>query len=95
MIAAGLIAFAYGILASMPEVRSGAIASIIVGFQTIVLGRVLCAINRTSAPGQAMFDEGYEMGLNKGYHDGRRAARPVLVPLRDEPLDARRHFFSN
>lgn len=53
---------------------------------------LLCTVIRQS-PGRQMFERGWELGEHKGYEDGRRSVRPVVVPMR-ERVDAPVPFFS-
>jgi hypothetical protein len=39
-------------------------------------------VYRTHGPSRVMFDRGWGMGYQRGWREGHRSARPVVVPMR-------------
>lgn len=65
---------------------------VILGGQMLICDMLSDAIRRS--PGRQEFERGFEIGEHKGYEAGRRAARPVVVPLHNHHDSACVPFFS-
>lgn len=81
------------------------IATLTIGVTVVLVGGKVCtgallyaAIRKPRLAADEAFELGYQMGEDKGYREGRRAGRPVVVsldsPARREVAGARRAHHS-
>jgi hypothetical protein len=91
------IAFAFGVTGSSIAL-AGDNRHAVLGIVVVILSGQLmvcdfiCSAIRES-PGRQMYDRGFQLGERKGFQEGRRAGRPVIVKMH-EPEDAPIPFFS-
>lgn len=59
---------------------------LVLASMTTCTALIVKAISRTHREAEVSFEAGYELGMDAGYKEGRRTARPVLVPfVTDDP----------
>lgn len=56
--------------------------TLLCGTVAIAAGRVIRIVSRHQRSADEAFELGQQMGYEKGYCEGRRTARPVVVPMR-------------
>lgn len=64
-----------------PEVSAIGLALMLMGVVVVVGSFVMRALRRVNRPAEIAFDEGYQMGYDKGYIEGRRIGSPTLVTM--------------
>lgn len=53
----------------------------IMGTQFLLCNHTARVVWRATGPTKEMYERGFELGQMKGYREGRREARPVVVPM--------------
>lgn len=64
---------------SQPFISVGGLVVIVISVMYGLASKVIGAIEKVNRPADVAFEQGYEMGRDAGYIEGRRADRPVLV----------------
>lgn len=90
-IASGIGGLWVGLTADDRNAGVFGVVLVVLGGQMLICDMLSAAIRQ--APGRQEFTRGFELGEHKGYEEGRRSVRPVVVPLHAGEL-ARAPFFS-
>lgn len=64
---------------SQPFLAGSGLLLIIVSVMYGLTMRIISTIEKVNRPADVAFEQGFEMGRDAGYLEGRRADRPVLV----------------
>jgi hypothetical protein len=83
-VAAALTAAAGAALIALPAIRGMnllGVLLVILSAMTVLTGRIIAAIRETNREADAAFTAGFEMGMDKGYADGRRSRMSPVANL--------------